>query len=73
MAQSVRAEANCKSSQPIYECLQSLTAQQLLNLNLDPTQSYWHPVPDGDFFNENISSTHSYALSQRLVELVASV
>ena len=67
MVNSIRAQANCKPSQELFECLRSVPTEQLLKLDLDPAQAVWHPVPDGNFFTDDVSTTHSYASSQRLV------
>ena len=69
MVNSIRAQANCKPSQELFACLRTVPIQQLLKLDLDSAQPVLHPVPDGDFFTDDVSTTHSYASSQRLVKI----
>jgi len=64
MVESVKKQTSCTSAK-VYECLTHMTPTQLLTtISLDPSQNFWHPVSDNDFFTTDVDE-YSYKLGQR--------
>lgn len=71
MVESVKKQTSCTSAK-VYECLTHMTPTQLLTtISLDPSQNFWHPVSDNDFFTTDVDE-YSYKLGQRF-ELMSGI
>ena len=68
LSQLIRQQTNCTLPGTIYDCLAGMTPSQLLlDIQVAPWESFWHPFADNDFFGEDVNE-YSYEKTQRYLD-----